>query len=102
MGLTEGISSEHLSAIGRIAVEFGELEFLVNQLIVWEIHDVEKIAKILDKEGSLKRRVDYLKKRFDGKYPKCSWKPKFDSLVASILRLKDARNDVLHAVWLAK
>jgi hypothetical protein len=101
MGLSDGIKAEHFRAIGRIAVEFGELEKLLHSCICWTVGKDGDVAELIaDELGTFEKRVNFIGKVFKRKHSGAAWKSKFDDLMKSIKKVQSERNALLHSVWL--
>ena len=103
------ISDEHLKAIGSVAVEFGSLEWLMDNLMVflvngsklfipdWEIGEI-----VCSRTDSLQKRLEIVSDIVEHKYANTKYPGLWKQLVAEMKPLQRERNRLLHAAWLAQ
>jgi hypothetical protein len=98
------ISDDHLRAIGAVAVEFGSLEWLLDNLLVFLLSENLASGEIVcSRIESLNKRIEIITDLIEHK-PAISedQKTEWRSLRREIADLQTERNKVLHASWLAE
>jgi len=100
MGLASGMDDKHLRAFGRIAVGFGEMDFLIHYCITMTLGDVETAEMISDELMLFARRLKFISVVFKKKFANDPTRQKqFALLKTAIKTVQDKRKDILHAAW---
>lgn len=94
------ISDEHYRAIGRISVEFGEIEMWVSSF-AWALIDQEQsIGQIVTAGMSFSRQLDLLSSLFQHRCHDTTKLNDFNDLTKRLSKLSDKRNTIIHSLWL--
>lgn len=96
------MDDEYLIAMGRIAVEFGELDWLIDSFVIVAVstdYDVgEIVSGMLDTfDKKLLMTSELVKNKYKSDRQLIN---RFDSLFARIKKVQADRNKLAHATWL--
>jgi hypothetical protein len=96
------ITDEHFRAIGRIAVQFGALEIVLDNFIGLMIGDID-LGEIVSRSiDSFEKRWHLMRSIFDRKYGGAELQERLAMLSKRVDAIKQHRNLVVHSWWIAQ
>jgi hypothetical protein len=96
------ITDEHFRAIGRIAVQFGALEIVLDNFIGLMIGDID-LGEIVSRSiDSFEKRWHLMRSIFDRKYGGAELQERLAVLSKRVDAIKQHRNLVVHSWWIAQ
>jgi hypothetical protein len=94
------LSDEHHRAIGRISVNFSDVEAWAG-FFIWQLVGPDQlVGQIVTAEMSFSRKLDLLSSLFRHRFKDETLREKLSKLVGRLANLEQRRNTTLHSSWL--
>jgi len=96
-----GLTEEHLVVMGRIALEFGHLEWMV-ELILEALVGDGAIASIATAGDTFGRRLDKVKRLSESKLEDADQRERLGRWLGHSRKIAEQRNSIFHSAWAAE
>lgn len=95
------MNNEQLKALGKVMVNFGSLEFLLN-FFIWQLIDRNNIdlGKVVTSENSFRRNIALFASLYRLKIGNIDKDTEIDNLIKKLITAGENRDKVAHSTWL--
>ena len=98
----EKFEAPYYKALGKLAISFSLVHFLIERLS-WDIWHIDKrVASIITKDLPTKHLVEKLQASIEHLIPKKEDRKDFVAILKRVEKAAEKRNDLLHSLWIIK